>query len=208
MLMTNEEIRTSYRDAANKPKQIGVLADLNGCDTDLIRKILGLGEPPIATVVMMPPTPKPKAPTVTPKARLDAKTAMIMYREGRNDREIADHFGVIPDAVAKWRKRNGLPPVGREVPKPPVPAVAAKAPVKEVKPVVPVPKPVEPAPTAMPTLHPAAPPAQNPLASIMPAIMYKGYLIGRIVDTITHHPMRTDLLDVQGWVQELIDLQV
>lgn len=38
--MTNDEICAMYRDAADKGKQIGILADLNCTDKDVIREIL------------------------------------------------------------------------------------------------------------------------------------------------------------------------
>ena len=42
--MTDVEIQTFYRDARDKKKQIKILAELNACSTDRIKKILGLGE--------------------------------------------------------------------------------------------------------------------------------------------------------------------
>lgn len=40
MQMSNEEIVRSYRDAKNKAKQLGILAELNACDTQKIKDIL------------------------------------------------------------------------------------------------------------------------------------------------------------------------
>lgn len=42
MQMTEEEIRRNYRQAKDKPIQIGILADLNCTDQNTIREILGL----------------------------------------------------------------------------------------------------------------------------------------------------------------------
>ena len=42
MQMTENEIRRDYAGAKNKSMQIGILADLNCCTKDRIRKILGL----------------------------------------------------------------------------------------------------------------------------------------------------------------------
>jgi len=40
MMMTNEEIVRDYREAANKSKQIKILADLNCCSPSEIRRVL------------------------------------------------------------------------------------------------------------------------------------------------------------------------
>lgn len=42
MEMTHEEIKRDYRLAKNKSKQVGILADLNGCKRRDIEKILGI----------------------------------------------------------------------------------------------------------------------------------------------------------------------
>lgn len=57
--MTNDEICAMYRDAANKGKQIGILADLNCTDKDVIREIL------IDNGMMK----KPGRPSAGPKTR-------------------------------------------------------------------------------------------------------------------------------------------
>lgn len=44
----------------------------------------------------------------------DAKRAMELYRQGRNDREIAGELGVIHGTVYKWRHREGLPPAAKQ----------------------------------------------------------------------------------------------
>lgn len=65
MHMTDDEICAMYRDAANKSKQIGILADLNCTDKDKIREILYDHE-------MMK---KPGRPSTGPKPRKDTKKA-------------------------------------------------------------------------------------------------------------------------------------
>jgi len=41
----DEVIRRDYREAKNKMEQIGILADLNVCEKDEIRQVLGLKKP-------------------------------------------------------------------------------------------------------------------------------------------------------------------
>lgn len=48
---------------------------------------------------------------------LRGTAAMHLYRSGKNDREIADCVGVSSMAICKWRKRNGLPSVGKRGPR-------------------------------------------------------------------------------------------
>lgn len=42
--MTPYEIRQNYKEAKSKKKQIGILADLNQCSKEEIKRILGVGE--------------------------------------------------------------------------------------------------------------------------------------------------------------------
>ncbi len=44
MQMSDEEIRRSYGSAKNKNKQIGILAELNNCSKNNIKRILGIDE--------------------------------------------------------------------------------------------------------------------------------------------------------------------
>ena len=44
MQMTEGEIRRNYGAAKNKKEQISILADLNACSTDHIKRILGIDE--------------------------------------------------------------------------------------------------------------------------------------------------------------------
>lgn len=57
MQMTVEEIIRSYTQAKDKSKQIGILADLNGCDKEKIRAIL------ISKGCQMPTKGRPKKET-------------------------------------------------------------------------------------------------------------------------------------------------
>lgn len=47
MEMTHDEIRRNYREAKNKTKQVGILAELNNCSRKEIEEILGLLKNPI-----------------------------------------------------------------------------------------------------------------------------------------------------------------
>ena len=44
MLMTEQEIRTSYREAKKQKRQIKILAQLNCCSQEYIKKILNRGQ--------------------------------------------------------------------------------------------------------------------------------------------------------------------
>ena len=61
MQMTTEEIIRSYTTAKDKSKQIGILADLNGCDKEKIRAIL------ISKGCQMPTKGRPKKETTEKK---------------------------------------------------------------------------------------------------------------------------------------------
>lgn len=61
MQMTTEEIIRNYTEAKDKSKQIGILADLNGCDKEKIRAIL------ISKGCQMPTKGRPKKETTEKK---------------------------------------------------------------------------------------------------------------------------------------------
>ena len=61
MQMTVEEIIRNYTQAKDKSKQIGILADLNGCDKEKIRAIL------ISKGCQMPTKGRPKKETTEKK---------------------------------------------------------------------------------------------------------------------------------------------
>lgn len=41
--------------------------------------------------------------------REEHERRMVLYRDGLNDREIADQVHVTPEAITFWRKNHGLP---------------------------------------------------------------------------------------------------
>lgn len=52
------------------------------------------------------------------KRFLNQKYAMMRYKEGATDQEIAEETGVCKETVALFRKRNFLPPNRKKVEKP------------------------------------------------------------------------------------------
>lgn len=72
MMMSDEEIRTSYRDARHKDAQIRILAELNDCPRSSILAILHAGE-------------------ATGRASLDR--AVALYKSGMTSREAAEITG-------------------------------------------------------------------------------------------------------------------
>lgn len=94
MMMTEAEIIRQYREAENLSGQIRILADLNCCGLDRIKRIVGakLGK---ATV------------------RINYYEVERLYRKGLNDREIAEKMKCSAPAVTKWRERESLPAIGK-----------------------------------------------------------------------------------------------
>lgn len=56
-------------------------------------------------------------PRITARATTGFST-LRLYRAGKNDREISAAVGVSSMTICQWRKRNGLPPVGKRGPRP------------------------------------------------------------------------------------------
>ena len=108
MVMTDEEIATSYRQAKNPKHQITVLAELNGTNTVEMRQHMmqiGLLEPDVLT-----PPPKDSG--------IDELRAMELFKEGKTDLDIAEMLGVPISRIQSWRSRNGfLRPRGGSRPK-------------------------------------------------------------------------------------------
>lgn len=67
MQMTIEEIIRSYTEAKDKSKQIGILADLNGCDKEKIRAIL------ISKGCQMPTKGRPRKTSTSTKRTTSTK---------------------------------------------------------------------------------------------------------------------------------------
>lgn len=100
------EIRTLYRNAASRKKQIGILADLYACARQDIERALGL-----------PVTPK-RAPKKPAKPRLRWTSEMVarlvaLYAETHETAAIAGQMGLPPQNVkckiAKLKARGVIP---------------------------------------------------------------------------------------------------
>lgn len=72
MMMSDEEIRTSYRDARYKTAQIRILAELNDCAESSILAILHAGES---------------------VGRASLQQAVTLYKSGMTSREAAEITG-------------------------------------------------------------------------------------------------------------------
>lgn len=100
MQMTDSEIRTKARDGT----PINILAQLNACDSQKIKKIIELS----------PSALSHKKTDETP-IRIDLKkrAALMksMYEQGKTDQAIATELNLCVQSVYKWRRNNSLPSV-------------------------------------------------------------------------------------------------
>jgi len=85
---SDEEIVISYRDAANREAQIGILAELNACTTDRIESILRAAGYDLKTTVRI--VHKGKRGRWTPE---ETERLLELRAEGREWREIARLMG-------------------------------------------------------------------------------------------------------------------
>lgn len=108
-LMTDGEIRTSYNQAKDKKKQIGILADLNQCSKEEIQRIIS-GEP-AENLDGFEPLPVKRRP-----AKLDAETqkkiAMEYLAGGIKRDAIAEKYGIslqtVTNYVARYKKSQSI----------------------------------------------------------------------------------------------------
>ena len=77
MQMTVEEIIRNYTQAKDKSKQIGILADLNGCDKEKIRAIL------ISKGCQMPTKGRPRKTSTSTKRMTSTKKKEPTSTEGK-----------------------------------------------------------------------------------------------------------------------------
>ena len=87
--MSESEIRMRYRDGASAQ----ILADLNACGWDRIKKIVG---EPI------------EVKENKPRGHIDEKRARDLHAEGKTDKEMSIELRVSRGAVALWRSRRGF----------------------------------------------------------------------------------------------------
>lgn len=91
-MMTDNELRTNWRNAEDHTKQIKILAELNACSTEEITQRLvklGLLED-------------------KEKNSFDFMRCAELYAEGKSDLEIAEMLGESVRKVQRWRKSKGF----------------------------------------------------------------------------------------------------
>lgn len=111
MTMSPEEICRHYTQAANKAKDIQVLADLNATDKASIRAVLIDGG-------LLPPDKTRRGKRKPPESRAElAEAVNAALDDGLGDQAAADQIGCCPETVKRYRKK-------REAPEPPAPAEA------------------------------------------------------------------------------------
>lgn len=91
-MMTDDELRTNWRNAEDQTKQITILAELNACSAEEITQRLvklGLLEG-------------------KEKNSFDFMRCAELYAEGKSDLEIAEMLGEPIRKVQRWRKSKGL----------------------------------------------------------------------------------------------------
>lgn len=104
MQMSDTEILSSFREAKDPKKQIGVLADLNAVNPDEMQRYLHqLGAP------VQLPREKPRKAQNPPKATFNVSRALELHAEGLCDLDIAERLGVKVAKFATWRRGQGLP---------------------------------------------------------------------------------------------------
>ena len=102
MVMTDEEIIISYKQAKHPKKQISVLAELNGCKRQVILGILA------ASGIYIIEEKK----GATPRKWTDERIAELTELEaaGKSREEIAAHFGLkkntIDDVISRLRNQG------------------------------------------------------------------------------------------------------
>ena len=97
-VIKRDEVRVMYEQAADKRRQVAIMAELMACEEADICDILGI-----------PHTKKRRT------GHINEAEALKMHRRGASDAEIADTFGVTKEAVKAWKWRNGLVEVSDEV---------------------------------------------------------------------------------------------
>lgn len=99
LYMTDDELRRSWRDAADPKNHVQVLAQLNGVNEEaVIVRLHSLG--------IYPDLSRQRANHLT---NYQYQLMNIMYQDGRCDPEIAAEVGVTVSRVRTWRKHAGLP---------------------------------------------------------------------------------------------------
>lgn len=92
LFMSDAEIASHFRQAADKRKDLRILADLNSCHVTEIKAALA----------------REGITMESQQNKLDGVAARKLYNQGHKDSEIAAALNVSPSTVANWRLRNGL----------------------------------------------------------------------------------------------------
>ena len=105
MQMSDGEILQRWNNAVDKKVHVEILADLNAVDKRTMhKKLVELGAEGLPTI-----EPK-KRRSERQALKMDELRAMVLYRGGACDLEIADALGVTKPTVCQWRKRMRLEP--------------------------------------------------------------------------------------------------
>lgn len=113
MEMSNAEIVASYRQAKDPQKQIGILAQLNGCMPKAITSILeqeGVIELAVITDTSWRKEAVKTEPLKTRKAykRVDPDRIKELYDAGYTDAQIMEKMNIGKSSVQRWRQACGL----------------------------------------------------------------------------------------------------
>lgn len=95
---TLKEVLPLYLGAADKKKQLNILADMMQLSTNQIVNMLKqLGYHP------------PRVPNYDPRPKqLDNNRVLALYNRGLCDRDIADRLGISANRVRAWRRSHNL----------------------------------------------------------------------------------------------------
>lgn len=96
-IMTEDEVRVRYRQAADKEAQIGILAELNAVDRSIIERIL-FGEADAT-----PPPPKSKRTFIDPSTQ--EKIALEHLEDGVSVKELAEKYGRTTASIVNYIKK-------------------------------------------------------------------------------------------------------
>lgn len=99
--LAEDEIRAKYRMAKDKADMLQVLAELTASSQKEIAEFLGVDEPSGV-----------KRKYTKPKGSINQERAWELYRQGLNDKEMAEQLGVTRSGVNSWRHKHGLPMIG------------------------------------------------------------------------------------------------
>lgn len=94
-----EHIQSSFRDAKHPGKQITILAQCYSVDKIVIKKLLGLDEPPVPPLLPAPQTPRPNCKY---SAEFVAGVVQDVLENGMTNTGAAKKHGVSIPTVCKW----------------------------------------------------------------------------------------------------------